>query len=432
MNRRQLLRAFGVGAAAPFVPALDGWAAGGPKRLLLMFTSSGIVPETWWPTGTETDFSFPAGSILEPLAPHKQDLIVIKNLTRKFHNLGGDHERGIGCMWTGARLNPGNQFGGGGWPSGPSIDQILARALPKQTDFASLEVGVQPFGPGAKGATRLHMNYAGSDQPVPSEPSPYKLFERLFAGAGAGTSASIEQLRAERKSVIDLVKAEIAEVQGRVGSHDRGKIEAHLEGTRAIERRLQAPAKSCAAIAPGGTIDINANDNFPMIGKLQMDLIVSAFACDRTRIAGLQWSRAFSEVRHSWAGAKAGHHGLSHDTGAKATLTALNRWYGEQFAYLLSAMKKVPEGNGTLLDNTMIVWCNELFTGWDHRPGPTPVVIAGRLGGALRAGRFIDYGANAPQNHNQLLVTIVQAMGLPSINKVGDLGTEGKLPNLLV
>ena len=100
--------------------------------------------------------------------------------------LGGAHERAMGALWTGCRLNPGSQFGGGGWPSGPSVDQIIARGLPRAADFASLEVGVQPFGPGAKGGTMQHMCYAGSNQPVPSEGNPYKLFDRLFGGAGAG------------------------------------------------------------------------------------------------------------------------------------------------------------------------------------------------------------------------------------------------------
>ena len=136
---------------APLVPALNGWAAPAnrPKRLLLAFSGNGMVPERFWPKGTEKDFSFPVGNDLEPLTPFKNDLVVFRNLRRKVSKLGGAHERAMGALWTGCRLNPGTQFGGGGWPSGPSVDQIIARGLPKSADFASLEVGVQPFGPGA-------------------------------------------------------------------------------------------------------------------------------------------------------------------------------------------------------------------------------------------------------------------------------------------
>src|SRR4051812_23401349 len=156
---------------------------------------------------------------------------------------------------------------------------------------SSLEVGVQPFGPGAAGGTMQHMCYAGSNQPVPPEGNPYKLFDRLFGGAPPRSGVSPDQIRAERRSVIDLVKSEIAETSGRVGKDDRQKIEAHLEGTRSIERRLQfVTPTSCLIPLPSGKIDLDANENFPALIKLQTDLLVSAFACDRTRVASLQWS----------------------------------------------------------------------------------------------------------------------------------------------
>src|SRR5204862_5663644 len=176
----------------------------------------------------KADFTFTPGSSLEPLEPHRSDLVIINGLLRKMHPLGGAHERAMGALWTGARLNPGDQFGGGGWPSGPSVDQIIARGLPRKTDFASLEIGVQPFGPGARGGTMQHMCYAGSNQPIPPEGNPYKLFDRLFGGAPPGSGISPDQIRAERRSVIDLVKSEIAETGALVGRDDRQKIEAHL------------------------------------------------------------------------------------------------------------------------------------------------------------------------------------------------------------
>jgi hypothetical protein len=444
MDRRQLLKALGVGAAAaPLIPALDGWAAPGsaPQRLLLVFSSGGMVPEHFWPRAPEvpaggpldtTDFSFDPDSSLAPLAPHRQDLVIVNNVGRKLQGLGGAHERAMGGLWTGCKLNPGDQFGGGGWPSGPSVDQVIAHGLPHRSDFTSLEVAVQPFGPGARGGTMQHMCYAGSNQPVPPEGNPYKLFDRLFGGAPPGSGISPDQIRAERRSVIDLVKSEIAETGAGVGREDRLKIDAHLEATRSIERRLQKPTPArCLVPLPSGRIDLDANENFPALIKLQTDLLVSAFACDRTRVASLQWSRSFSMVRHTWLDNNEGHHTLSHDPGQKTILTAINTWYMTHLAYLINALKKVPEGNGTVLDNTLLVYCNELHTGWDHKPGPTPIVLAGRLGGAVRTGRYLDYGKEAPYSQNNLLVSLCQVMGLTKVDTIGNLATsKGPLPAL--
>jgi hypothetical protein len=448
ITRRKLLETLGLASAAtPLIPALDGWAAPAPRRrLLLVFSSGGMVPENFWPTADPgasdpgklldtTEFTFAETSSLAPLAPFKQDLVVVNGVGRKMHALGGAHERAMGALWTGSKLNPGDQFGGGGWPSGPSVDQIIAHGLPQKSDFTSLEVGVQPFGPGARGGTMQHMCYAGSNQPVPSESSPYKLFDRLFGGVPAGSGVSPDQIRAERRSVIDLVKSELAEAEASVGRQDRTKIQAHLEATRAIERRLQAVTpKSCLVPLPSGKIDLDANENFPALTKLQTDLLVSALACDRTRVASLQWSRSFSMVRHTWLDSNEGHHTLSHDPGQKPILTAINRWYTEQLAYLLGSLKKIPEGSGTVLDNTLVVYCNELHTGWDHKPGPTPIVLAGRLAGGLRTGRYLDYGKDSSFTQNNLLVSLCHAMGLPQIASVGNLPTptKGPLPALFV
>ena len=432
LSRRRLLLS---AAAAPLIPALDSFAAGKtpPRRLLLVVRAGGMVPDLFWPTpvgeGTDGDFTITAGSSLEPLEPHRKDLVILNGLTRKMHPLGGAHERAMGALWTGAKLNVGDQFGGGGWPSGPSVDQIIARGLPRQTDFKSLEIGVQPFGPGARGGTMQHMCYAGSNQPVPSEGNPYKLFDRLYGGGAPGSS--FEQVRAERRSVIDVVKSEISALDHQVSRADKVKIEAHLEGTRGIERRLQAHPGTCQVKLAAEKIDLDANENFPALVKLQTDLLLSALACDRTRVASLQWSRSFSMVRHTWLGNNEGHHTLSHDPGQKPILTAINRWYTEQLAYLLAAMKKVPEAGGTLLDNTLVVYCNELHTGWDHKAGPTPAVLAGRIGGALRTGRYVQYPADTTLTQNNLLVSLCHVMGLTQVDKIGNLNdSRGPIPGL--
>ena len=159
---------------------------------------------------------------------------------------------------------------------------------------------------------------------------------------------------------------------------------------------------------------------------------MSAFACDRTRVASLQWSRSFSMIRHTWLGINDGHHTLSHDANERSILGDITRWYTQQLAYLLGELKKVPEGDGTLLDNTLVVYCNELHTGWDHKAGPVPTITAGSMAGLVRTNRFVDVGADSPLTHSNFLVSLCHAMGLTGVKKIGDLeGPEGPLPQFL-
>jgi hypothetical protein len=227
------------------------------------------------------------------------------------------------------------------------------------------------------------------------------------------------------------VKDELADVRTRVGRADQLKIDAHAEASRDVERRLQEPAKACGAVTrPDGKLDLAANENHPKLIPLQNQLVLAALACDRTRIASLQYSRSFSNHKHTWLGATGGHHDISHNAGAKKILTDIQRWYMSHFASLVDAMKKVPEGAGTLLDNTLVVYCAELYTPWNHVAEPSPCFFVGKAAGALaRTGRYLDFGGN--NDHNQFLTTIGRIMGMPTLNKVGDLGKEGILPGVL-
>jgi len=158
---------------------------------------------------------------------------------------------------------------------------------------------------------------------------------------------------------------------------------------RAIERRLESrPPEGCTVRTPSGQLDLDANENYPALIEAQADLLASAFACDRTRVASLQWSRSFSMVRHTWLGSNEGHHTLSHDVNERPVLSAITRWYNERLAGLLDRLKALPEGEGSVLDNTLVVYCNELHTGWDHKPGPVPT-ISPRSRGPLPRGERV-------------------------------------------
>lgn len=432
-SRRQLLKALGVtAAAAPFVPALDSWAAGPPiKRLVTVFYPHGVVPENYWPAGTETAFTFAPGSILEPMTPHKADMIVFKNLKRPSRG-PGEHERCGGNLWTGTALAAGSQDA-----NGPSVDQIVAKGSMSPADFASVQFGVQTayWGDGdtKPGSPNTSLIYGGPRARIYPELDPEKQFAFIFGGnaTGGSNAADLERTRADRKSVLDYVQGEIADVQARVSMTDRRKIDSHLELTRDIERRLQMPAKSCGAVeTPMGGIDLMKNDNFPALIKVMNKLLVAAIACDRTRVATMQYSRSFSLHQHPWVGVKDQHHPISHNTGMKAQLTLIARWYMQQISDLITAFKAVQEGGVSLLDNTLMVVASELCTPWNHVAEPSPNIFFGKAAGAVpRTGRVVDF-ANQ-HDHNQFLVTVCHAMGVNNINHVGDLGMDGLLPGIL-
>jgi hypothetical protein len=349
-SRRDVLRALGASAAvAPFVPYLnrqaEAQAIGGafPTRLLLVFSGNGSVPDQFWPTGGETDFTFKADSISDPLAPYKSKLIFPTGLSRVRNGPGG-HESAMVCLWTASSRNPGSPFGG--YSKNPSVDQIIAKKLPQTSAFPSLEFGVQHDGPGANTRLLSVMSYAGSDQPIQPESSPYKMLDRLMLGSAMAPTGirpeDLERVRARRKLTVDLVKGELEALNRKIDKVDRLKIEQHVEGLTAIEKRLLRPtetpttpvAGACGAAAMKPGIDLKANESYPELLALQNSLAVSALACNRTRVASLQWSRSFSMVRHSWVGVNTGHHTLSHNSTPAAQMqkAAIERWNMQRMA----------------------------------------------------------------------------------------------------
>jgi hypothetical protein len=439
ISRRLLLKSAGLSPlAAPFLPVLEAPAQtnGFPKRLLLTFTPNGSIPEAYWPEGAETNFTLRPGSILEPLKGLESKLLIPKDLQRDWDPLApNEHEKGIACMYTGATLNGGPEGAGNGFASGPSIDQIIANIINPDTRFKSLQIAAQSDGPsGGQNDTMRYLSYSGDNQPLPNENSPYALFDRLVSDQTGRSEEELAMIRERRQSVLDFVNAELTSLSTQLGTREADKVAAHVQAVRQIEMRLQRGGDAllaCGGTTPEGEIDLQQNDNFPLILKLQTDLVVNALACDATRFVTLLPSKAYSMTRFPWIGIGNEHHTVSHDLtdlGNEQNI-AINRWYMEQFAYLLSEMAKIPEGDGSLLDNTLVVCGAEQAHGGLHIPNPGVSVLAGSLGGTIRTGRFIDYQLSA--NWTQMLVTICHAMGATSVEQVGNLGPGGVIPGIL-
>jgi hypothetical protein len=263
------------------------------------------------------------------------------------------------------------------------------------------------------------MVYRAANQPLPPDDDPAGVYGRVFSDLHTDPGA-LARLRRRRKSMLDGVAGQFSRLAGRVSAADRQRLDAHLTTVREIEARLTTdlvvsnPACRDPAITP---VAGSANDMFPSVGALQMDLLVMALACDITRVATLQWSRSVSQTRFTWLGVTEGHHDLSHrpdsDTGAVLNLTKINNWYAQQLAALITRLKMTPDGaGGSVFDGTLILWINELAKGNTHGLQNARYVLAGSAGGALRTGRVLGYEGQAVP-HNNLLVSILNAMGIP-------------------
>ena len=435
-TRREFLRKLGLSAAVlPFLANLPSLAAaeGEPRkqRLIIMFSPDGIVPSTFWPD--QEGESFTLKESLKPLEPFRNRTLLLHGVCDRVRGDGDNHMRGIGCLLTGAELFPGNIQGGSdtpaGWSSGISIDQEIKNYLQQdaatRTRFGSLEFGVLVP---ERADTWTRMAYAGPNKPISPINSPYQMFNKLY-----GRAKDQEIF----KSVLDDLQDDLNRVRSQVSTEDRQILEEHTTLVREMEHDLQQAnnkdiGHAVPVLEPGVRAD---NDNIPQISKLQIDLLVNSFAADFARVATLQYTNSVGQARFRWLGIEDGQHDLSHkpdsDADAQEKLTRINKWYCEQLAYLAKRLADTPEpgGSGSLLDNTLIVWTNELGQGNSHTLDNIPFVLVGN-GLGFKMGRSLSYPKVA---HNRLLMSLAHGMG-HQISRFGnpDFCDDGPLPNLTV
>ncbi len=413
-DRRKFLKAIGIGGAGvALLPSVVTRAAepATPKRFLAFFTGNGTIAGSW-ASGSGTNFSL--GQILEPLAPFKDKLTLLTGLDVEaaYEGPGAGHQKGCGAFLTGRPLNDGDFGGGGGeisgWASGISIDQELANALAKDLPIKSLELGVQ-----VEGSNNRHrIAYTGSDQPLPPDDDPKSVFDRLFAGLAGQDPAAAERVRRRRQSVLDFVQSDIKKLQQKLGKSEFERLEAHLESVRTVEHQLEMLDGVTCSAPTEPSIAHKKLENYPKVGQIQMDLLTAAFSCDMVRFATILWGGATSGKRFPWLGFEDSHHTLSHagdsNTAAKNKLVEINRWYAEQLAYLLAKLDSIPEGDGSMLDNTVVLWGNELAVGNKHTRRDHHWVMAGNAGKFFKTGRLVNVNG---RTNNDLLVSIAHAMG---------------------
>jgi hypothetical protein len=418
LSRRTVIR--GAAGAVIALPLLDAMAprharAQGavPKRFVLWYTAGGQMPAYWFPTGTETNFTL--NTAHKPLEPYKSKIIVFDGVNNDASKepIYGGHQGSFAAMISGMPHT------GVGFdvmrPTGPSIDQLVADKIGGTTKIKSLQTGVQNPGGGGNNPFVRIGSWRGEKELLPAIGQPGALFDYMFAsGAPTGGVApnpmAAENLRKRRKSILDAVSGRFTTLKARVGTADKVRLDNHLTSIREIEGRVLMAQSQAACMLPTRPMDgfTTRTSDVPMWGKLMMDLMVLGLACDVTRVTNFMWGGMGGAGTATWLGHTTDHHNLAHANALKE-MTEWNTWYSTQLAYLMSALEKYPDvGGGTMLDNTLIMWWNELGNGSAHTSNRAPFVLAGGAGGALKMGRFLNY-TPAIQN-GQILLSVYNVL----------------------
>ena len=451
LPRRRFLRGLGgLAVALPFLESLAPRQAGAqsakpPKRFIVWYTSNGTVMRDWKPETVGKGFD--ASPILQPfdtptLRPHLSVVSGIE-MTSALQLGGNGHSVGMTNMLTGRPFTEvqGTEFGDVGWGGGISIDQELAKRAKVDGQLQSVELGVQT----KKQYTNFYANMSygdggGSLNAIASDDDPRSSYQRLFANVpdASETTAELEALVAQRKSVLDFVRADFTRLQGKVSKDDQVRLDKHQELLAELESRIGVGVVCEKPTEPVfGDSDIQKAERYPDIGKAQMDLLALALSCDITRVGTMQWSSAQSGtvfesfIDANWDDvADKYHHGISHAAvgsgqSADATqqaalnkLTVINTWYAEQLAYLAGRLAEMEEADGSsVLDNTAILWVSEISEGPTHKFTDMPYVLLGGMGGALKTDEHFAFEG---RSHNDLFLTMAHAMGFDDMATFGE------------
>jgi hypothetical protein len=442
-SRRAFLKAVGAaGVTLPFYRMLESSALAAetppPLRFVAFFTPHGWRSKYWKPKNGELDFDINfTDSMMKPLHRHRSKLLILDGLDYEvlydINPLKSGHEGGPATFLTGSHP-VGSQ--GSERPTSLSLDQAIANEIGSATKFRSLELLAYAQFNGQHVYNSISFGPTGN--PIPWERSPKKVYERLFATGGDDQAA--QRKLAKKRSLVSFLHSQTTNMRGRLAGTERQKLDAHLAALDDIEKRLNSIGSGvCTAPNMGSEYSLAIGDinNAPALVDLHLDLIAHAFACDLTRVAtmpmGIGDTMPFIGLNTNI------HDNIAHQIDSQATtpsaaqletqlnLVKVQQWYAEKIASFMDKLAAIPEGNGSVLDNTLILWGNELGEPAGHSSLGIPTVLAGGAGGKFRMGRYLQlrpgkeptdgwkgpgYPIDNAIPHNRLLVSIANAFNL--------------------
>jgi hypothetical protein len=414
LNRRAFVRGVGVTMSLPWMESVKLKAADSssksannepPVRFACLFSGNGFHSKEWWAKGEGAQMQL--GKVLEPLAPHKSKLTLIKGLYNAEALKGNIHSSQTGNILSGAPL-----ASGGAIKSGTSIDQFLAQRVGRQTRVPSLVLGCEPSMASVhKNYSMLyssHISWSSPTTPTPLEVYPALAFDRLFKDNSSATDAS----------VLDSVLGEAKSLRGKISHNDQLKLDEYLNSVREVEQRIEQAGKRQELQGWRPTLD-KPNKPRPKDGvpqdiaehmRLMCDILVLGFQTDTTRFSTLKLNNDHSSLRFSNLGIDYMiHHLLSHTDGAD--WLRVNQFFVEQVAYIATRLDSIQEGERTALDNTIMMYCSSMLTG-GHEANQLPVILVGRGGGKLQSGRVLDYLGKENRKMCSLYLSIMEKFGI--------------------
>lgn len=439
--RRHFLRGMGAAIALPMLDAMIPTAFGqaakaaavrkAPLRLSFVYVPNGIVMNHWTPATEGADFALPG--ILQPLAPYRDQTTVISGLINHQANAlgdgGGDHARAAASFLTGSHPR---KTGGSDIYAGVSADQVAAHQIGGATRLPSIEVGLDDnrvVGHCDSGYSCAYTNsiaWKGPSTPLPPETNPRLLFERLFGDFDPSVSAETRARRASyQKSILDGAREETRRLMGQVGANDRHKLDEYLTTVREIETRIEQAENSPAPANPGMEKPSGIPSDFGEHARILYDLQALAFQADLTRVATMVIGREGSVRTYEEIGVPDPHHPLSHHRNrpeALEKLTKINTFHIELFAHFLDRLRATRDGDGTLLDHSMILYGCGISDSDRHIHENLPVLVAGGGNGSLQGGRHVRVKENIPVTN--LYLSLLDRMDVRA-DKLGD--STGKL-----
>ena len=433
LPRRTVLRGLGATLALPFldgmVPAfaaIRNSAANPVRRLGAMYTPNGMEMRQWGPEGEGKNFEF--SRILKPLEPFRDHLNILSGLADKvaipLEGEGvGDHARGAATWLTGVHVK---KTEGPDIRAGVSLDQLVAKEFGKETQLASLELALdstEVLGACDQGYSCAYVNtisWRNPTTPLPMENDPRAVFERLFGAADSTDPASRRARLREDRSILDFVNDEAKELKQALGAADSNKLTQYLEAVRDVERRIQKAEEQVDREMPVFDQPVGIPDTFEKHAKLMYDLWALAFQTDLTRVGTFMIGKEVTGRSYPEIGVSMGHHGASHHQNDPKQLEALakiNTYHMEMFAYFLGKLQSIPDGDGSLLDHTILMHGTGISDGNLHFHLDLPMVVAGGAAGHLKTGRHLRYRDDTPLTN--LYLTVLDKLGM-EVETFGD------------